>query len=85
MLAAAAGGLRRVLTARGEEPPSQGMRAMVPMNVRAASEQLALGNRITSLFVNLPVGAETPVTRYAHAVEEAEKLKSGTPPRAAQR
>ena len=30
---------------------------MVPMNVRQASEQLALGNRISSLFVHLPVAA----------------------------
>jgi hypothetical protein len=50
---------------------------MVPMNVRVAGEHLALGNKITSLFVNLPVAAETPVTRYAHAVEAAEQLKAG--------
>jgi WS/DGAT/MGAT family acyltransferase len=77
VLAAASGGLRRLLLARGEEPPSQGLRAMVPMNVRVAGEHLALGNKITSLFVNLPVAAETPVTRYAHAVEAAEQLKAG--------
>jgi WS/DGAT/MGAT family acyltransferase len=77
-LAAVTGGLRRLLTARGEEPPAQGLRAMVPMNVRQASEKLALGNKISSLFVHLPVGAETTADRYRHVTEEAEMLKSGT-------
>jgi WS/DGAT/MGAT family acyltransferase len=77
-LAAVTGGLRRLLTARGEEPPAQGLRAMVPMNVRQASEKLALGNKISSLFVHLPVGAETTADRYRHVTREAEALKSGT-------
>lgn len=29
---------------------------MVPMNLRQSSERLALGNRVSSLFVELPVG-----------------------------
>ena len=51
---------------------------MVPVNIRAAGEELALGNRITSLFVHLPVSVEDPVERYARQMEEAESLKSGT-------
>ena len=77
VLAAASGGLRRMLVERGDDPPEQGMRAMVPVNVRAAGEHLALGNRVSSLFVHLPVHHESPVTRYAHTLEEAESLKSG--------
>jgi diacylglycerol O-acyltransferase len=77
VLAAATGGLRRLMLARGEEP-AHGMRAMVPVNVRTAGEHMALGNRITSLFVNLPVEDEAPVSRYAHVVDSAEGLKSGT-------
>jgi WS/DGAT/MGAT family acyltransferase len=78
VLAIAAGGLRRLLLARGESLPEQGLRAMVPVNMRAAGEELALGNRITSLFVHIPVGVEDPVERYEHQMEEAERLKSGT-------
>ena len=78
VLAAASGGLRRLLVARGESPPAQGLRAMVPVNVRAAGEHLALGNRITSLFVHLPVADESPLVRYGHAMSEAEGLKSGS-------
>jgi WS/DGAT/MGAT family acyltransferase len=78
VLAAAAGGLRRLLLTRGEDPPAQGLRAMVPMNVRTAGERLAMGNKISSLFVHLPVAAEDPADRYRLQVEEAETLKAGT-------
>lgn len=78
VLAAAASGLRDLLLARDEEPPAQGLRAMVPMNVREAGDRLALGNRISSLFVHLPVAAEDPLLRYEQQLEEAESLKAGT-------
>ena len=76
---AAAGRPARLLLARGEELPSDGLRAMVPVNVRAAGEQLALGNRITSLFVQLPVDEPDPRERYARQMDEAETLKAGDP------
>jgi WS/DGAT/MGAT family acyltransferase len=78
VLAIAAGGLRRLMIERGESLPERGLRAMVPVNVRAAGEELALGNRVTSLFVHLPMVAEDPVERYELQMEEAESLKSGT-------
>lgn len=78
VLAVAAGGLRRLLIERGEALPDHGLRAMVPVNVRAAGEELALGNRVSSLFVHLPVAVEDPTERYASQTEEAETLKSGT-------
>jgi diacylglycerol O-acyltransferase / wax synthase len=77
VLAAAAGGLRRLLIQRGEELPEAGVRAMVPMNVRAADEHTARGNRISSLFVHLPVSIDDPLERYRATVQEAELLKSG--------
>jgi WS/DGAT/MGAT family acyltransferase len=78
VLAAAAGGLRTLLKTRGEAPPSQGLRAMVPVNIRSAGDRLALGNRITSLFVHLPVAEEDELSRYRRQVEEAEGMKSGS-------
>ncbi len=78
VLAVAAGGLRRLLIERRETPSEQGLRAMVPVNLRVAGEELAFGNKITSLFVRLPVGIEDPVERYARQVQEAEGLKSGS-------
>jgi diacylglycerol O-acyltransferase / wax synthase len=78
VLAAVTGGLRRLLEHRGEPLPPQGLRAMVPVNVRAGAEHLALGNKITSLFVHLPVAESDPAARYARVLAEAEGLKSGS-------
>lgn len=78
VLAATSGGLRRLLLSRGEELPSRGLRAMVPVNLRAAGDELALGNRITSLFAHLPVAEPEPLVRYRLAAGEAEALKSGS-------
>jgi diacylglycerol O-acyltransferase / wax synthase len=78
VLAVAAGGLRRMLSERGEELPEVGLRAMVPVNIRAAGDRLAMGNRISSLFVHLPVAESDPKRRYERQMEEAESLKAGT-------
>jgi diacylglycerol O-acyltransferase / wax synthase len=78
VLASAAAGLRRLLTERRESLPGQGLRAMVPVNIRGAADRLGTGNRITSLFVHLPVAEADPLRRYFLQVEEAESLKSGT-------
>jgi WS/DGAT/MGAT family acyltransferase len=77
VLALAAGALRRLLLSRGEEPPRAGLRAMVPVNVRTSGEHLALGNKISSLFVSLPVAEVDPLDRYHAQVRTAESLKSG--------
>jgi len=76
VLAIASGALRRLLIERGETPPEQGLRAMVPVNIRPAAERLALGNQITSLFVGLPVGIEDRLVRYRAQIDEAEGLKA---------
>jgi len=76
VLAACTTGLRELLLARGEPPPPRGLRAMVPMNLRASTEQLALGNRISSLFVELPVATQSPRERHRQIVRATERLKS---------
>jgi diacylglycerol O-acyltransferase / wax synthase len=78
VLAVSAGALRRLLEHRGERPPRAGLRAMVPVNIRTAAERLSLGNRITSLFVHLPVAEADPLRRYELQLDEAERLKAGT-------
>jgi diacylglycerol O-acyltransferase len=75
-LTATASGLRALLQSRREALPEPGLRAMVPMNVRAAGEHLALGNRVSSLFVELPVADADPVRRYLETVARSEALKS---------
>jgi len=70
------GGLRALLESRGEQLPARGLRAMVPMNVRAVSEHLALGNKISSLFIDLPVLEADAVMRLAETTERSCALKS---------
>jgi len=76
VLTITASGLRALLESRGEPLPEQGLRAMVPMNFRQASEHLALGNRISSLFVELPVAPSDLIVRYRETVRRSQTLKA---------
>ena len=76
LLCAAAGGLRELLLHRGEDPPRSGLRAMVPVNIRRESDNGELGNKISSLFVELPVAEADPLHRYELVRVAAEKHKS---------
>jgi diacylglycerol O-acyltransferase / wax synthase len=75
VLALVTAGLRDLLLSRGETPPPSGVRAMVPVNVREAAEHLELGNRITSLFVHLPVSMPEARLRYRRVRAETMRLK----------
>lgn len=77
VLCATTGALRELLLARGEEPPHQGLRAMVPVNLRGEGEGSELGNRVSSLFVELPVFEADPLDRYELVVAATAKAKAG--------
>ena len=78
VLALSAGGLRHLLLSRGDEIPDRDLRAQVPVNIRSQDKEHALGNELTSLFVELPVGEPDPMKRYRRALERAEELKTGS-------
>lgn len=78
VLALCAGGLRHLLLSRGEALPERGLRAQVPVNIRTEDREHALGNELTSLFVELPVAEADPLARYRQVVERAEQLKAGS-------
>jgi WS/DGAT/MGAT family acyltransferase len=63
VLATVTGALRTWLLTRGESVNGKSVRAMVPVSVRTEDEQGALGNRVSSYFVDLPVGEPSPVLR----------------------
>ena len=64
VLATVAGALRSWLLTRGEAVnPTTVIRAMVPVSVRADGTEAQLGNRVSSYFVDLPVGEGNPVVR----------------------
>jgi diacylglycerol O-acyltransferase / wax synthase len=77
VLAAAAGGLRRLLAQRGEILPEHGVRAMVPVNLRGDGEGKQMGNRVSTLFVHLPVCEPDPLRRYQVVAGETAELKGG--------
>jgi diacylglycerol O-acyltransferase / wax synthase len=77
VLCAATGALRELLLARGEEPPRQGLRAMVPVNIRREGANGELGNKVSSLFVELPVAEADPLRRYELVSATAEERKAG--------
>jgi WS/DGAT/MGAT family acyltransferase len=77
VLALCAGGLRHLLLSRAEVPDSR-LRAQVPVNIRTGDREHALGNELTSLFVELPVAEADPVRRYRAVVERAAQLKAGS-------
>ncbi len=78
VLALCAGGLRHLLLARGETPSPDGLRAQVPVNVRRTDQHGALGNELTSLFVDVPVDEADPVARYRRVRGASEQAKGGT-------
>lgn len=73
-LASVAGGLRALLLTRGERCPHDGLRAMVPVDVRAEGAR-AEGNHISSLFVHLPVDVEDAAVLHARIVRETAARK----------
>jgi WS/DGAT/MGAT family acyltransferase len=71
VLATVAGALREWMLMRGEPvTASTTLRAMVPVSVRSDDQQGALGNRVSSYFVDLPVGEPNPIVRL-HQVSYA--------------
>ena len=73
VLATVAGALRTWLLTRGESvTPASTVRAMVPVSVRSGEQSGALGNRVSAIFVDLPVGEASPLVRL-HRVSYAMK------------
>jgi WS/DGAT/MGAT family acyltransferase len=77
VLAACAGGVRRFLSERGEEPVR--LKTMVPVSVRTDGVG-ALGNAISFMFVDLPCDEPDPVRRLrtVHAATVSRK-EAGKP------
>ncbi|HVL90845.1 MAG TPA: wax ester/triacylglycerol synthase family O-acyltransferase [Actinomycetota bacterium] len=75
VLAAVAGALDRLLGGRGIDTRGLTLRTMVPVSTRDAAPQTQLGNKISSLFVDLPIGVEDPVERLRQIVAATKDVK----------
>ncbi len=70
VLAAVAGALGRHLRSHGHSTAGLELRAMVPVSVRSADQEGALGNQVTTMMAPLPVWCDDPVRRL-HLVSES--------------
>jgi diacylglycerol O-acyltransferase len=76
VLAASTTGLRRLLLSRGEKLPSRGLRALVPISRRDASDQSMRGNLLRFLFVDLPIGEPRAQARLRTIAAATRRRKS---------
>jgi len=76
VLATVAGALNRFLTHRAVVAEGMTLRAMVPVSTRDPSKESALGNLVTNIFVDLPVGPMDPVKRLRAITAVTKDLKS---------
>jgi diacylglycerol O-acyltransferase len=83
VLAAATGGLRRVLAQRGVRPEGAALRALVPVSLRSPEPQRdgrvnegSLGNRVSGVWLDLPVAEPDPLERLRVVGERMDALKS---------
>jgi WS/DGAT/MGAT family acyltransferase len=75
ILAGVGGGLQRLLVSRGEDVEDLRLRVFCPVSVRDDSERGALGNRVSAMFVAVPVGHIDPTERLAEIQETTKDLK----------
>jgi diacylglycerol O-acyltransferase / wax synthase len=74
VLAGVTGGLRRLFETRGDDLEIT-MRALCPVSVRDDSEKMQLGNRVSAMFVDLPIAEDDPVRRLHEIRATTESLK----------
>jgi WS/DGAT/MGAT family acyltransferase len=75
VLTLVSGGLRDLLSNRGEDVDGRSIRALIPVSVRRPGERGAYNNRVSAMFAELPVGIVDPAKRLARVCEQMDGLK----------
>jgi diacylglycerol O-acyltransferase / wax synthase len=75
VLTVLSGALGRYLELHGDSTGGRTMRILAPVNVRREDERGALGNRVSMLLIEVPVGTRDPVDRLKAITERTEALK----------
>jgi diacylglycerol O-acyltransferase / wax synthase len=75
VLGGVGGGLQRLFGHRGEDTTGLRLRVMIPVSVRASEQRGALGNKVSAMFVSLPVGPMPAADRLAIVAEQTKHLK----------
>jgi WS/DGAT/MGAT family acyltransferase len=81
VLAAVAGGLRALLSGRGEDVQALTLRATVPISLHHEQPGQATGNQVAAMVVPLPLGEPDPVRRLELiAADTAARKRKTRPP-----
>lgn len=75
VLASITKGFRELLVSRGELVEGLELRSLVPVSMRAPDERGGSGNRVSALFVRLPVTIEEPLERLADVRAQMDGMK----------
>ena len=75
VLAVLGGAVGRYLEMHGQKTENRMLRVLTPVNVRRDDERGKLGNRVSMLLVEVPLGVEDPVQRLRLITERTETLK----------
>jgi diacylglycerol O-acyltransferase / wax synthase len=75
VLAVVSGALGKYMRLHGLSTDAVGLKAMVPVSVRADIERGALGNRVAAMWATLPVGLADPVERLHTVSQEMVGVK----------
>ena len=76
VLTVVAGALHRFLERRREPLEELDYRVVIPVNMRSASGDPGVANRVSAFFMSLPVGEPDPLARFESVRVETERLKS---------
>jgi diacylglycerol O-acyltransferase / wax synthase len=80
LLSMAAGALRDYLQDHGDPVDGLEIRAIVPVNLRAAGDGRGLGNHFGLVFLELPIGIEHPLERLYEVRHRMRALKGSYQP-----
>jgi WS/DGAT/MGAT family acyltransferase len=75
VLTLVSGGLRELLSDRGEQVDGRMIRALVPVSVRRPGERGVYNNRVSAMFAELPIGIVDPVARLDVVRAQMDDLK----------
>ena len=80
LLAAVAGGLRRLFMERGEDVDGLRPHVLVPVSLRAGGDGIGLGNRVSSMIVPLPVDVADGWARLQAVVTATSRMRAAGQP-----
>jgi diacylglycerol O-acyltransferase len=75
VLAGVSGGLRRLFLHRADDTEDLQLRVLCPVSVRSEDQRGSLGNKVSAMFVNLPVDNRPAVERLSAISAQTADLK----------